>query len=573
MIAEAVRLWTKAEVWELRAYMFPGGYSCLETAGDCEFDVEAAWQAVNFGPRFIRHVRGELGGESFVPEVWEAAIFANIFGWKMLDKRRRYRIVYVEVPRGNGKSFLCVVIVGILLYIDDEPGADIFSAAGTRDQAREVFGPFKHNVLSNPDLASISRPYQNSVTRVDPETGLPVGVYKAISADADFQHGGSPHGIIFDELHVQPNRELWDVLHTGKIKRRNPLTVAITTAGFDRESICYEQRRWAEQVRDGSVEDRTFFPVIYAAEDGDDWTSPEVWRKANPNMGVSIKEEDIAIECEKAKQQPGYENTFKRLHLNIWTATDERWLAMDRWKICGKREIPELAGSDCYVGIDLSSTTDVTAMSLVFDAGDGGVYVLPYFWIPEQKAMKRSNRDRFDYLAHKEFVTIIPGDWVEYGPLRATLNELQAKYNIRKIAIDRWNATQVTQELMGDGFDMELFGQGFASMSAPSKEFERLVLAGKLYHGNNPVLRWMAANVAKEEDAAGNIKPSKKKSKERIDGIPATVMGVAMWMQYGKNRRSVYETRGITTISEPEPEKKPVLADWWGKDSDDDDTF
>jgi phage terminase large subunit-like protein len=535
-VAADAELFTKERVWdELRTYEFPLGYSALRTAGNCDFDVAAAQQAVNFGPQFIRHVKGEKGGEPFWPETWQAALLANLLGWKRKDGRRRYRIAYIEIPRGNGKSFLCVVITGILLYVDDEPGADIFSAAGTREQAREVFGPFKMNVMTNPDLAEISQPYQSSVARIDPETGLPCGVYKAISADADFQHGGSPHGVIFDELHVQPNRDLWDVLQTGKIKRRQPLTVAITTAGFDRESICYEQRRWAEQVASGDVVDQSFFPVVYAADEKDDWTSPETWAKANPNLGVSVFEEDLASEAEKAKQQPGYENTFKRLHLNIWTEQDKRWLVMEKWRECGNTPIPDLSGQDCWLGIDLSSTTDVTAIALVFAAEDGGVYVLPEFWIPEDKALQRTNRDRFDYLAYRgKYVNLIPGNWVEYGPIRQRINDLQSQYNIRKVAYDPWNATQVVQDLMSDGFDMVEHRQGYASMTSPSKELERLVLAGKLYHGNNPVLRWMAANCAKSEDPAGNIKPDKAKSKEKIDGIVATVMALSLWMEFGK---------------------------------------
>ena len=280
-------VWTIEQVKRLSKYKFPGGYSAWDTREDCTFDAAHATLCVNFGPKFFRHVKSVKGNPPIYLEEWQAALIANTFGWMRPDGRRRYRNVYLEVGRGNGKSTLCVVIVGILLYLDDEPGADIFSAAGTRDQAREVFGPFKQNVLTNPTLKAISNAYQNSITRIDKRTGLPIGVYKAIAADADFQHGGSPHGIIFDELHVQPNRDLWDVLQTGKIKRDQPLTVAITTAGFDKNSICWEQRQWAERVRDGLVPDKEFLPAVYAAEKDDDWSSPKVWRKANPNLGVS----------------------------------------------------------------------------------------------------------------------------------------------------------------------------------------------------------------------------------------------------------------------------------------------
>lgn len=527
MEVERTTEWSKAEVAELAHYIFPGGYSAHDTKGDCWFDVDAAWRAVNFGHRFFRHVKGAKGGEPLSLQRWQAAILACLFGWKRPDGTRRFRIAYLEIPRGNGKSTLCVVIVGILLYIDDEPGADIFSAAGTRDQAREVFGPFKTNVLGNPNLKAVSECYQNSVTRIDTETGVPVGVYKAIAADADFQHGGSPHGIIFDELHVQPNRDLWDVLQTGKIKRRQPLTVAITTAGFDKHSICYEQRTWAEKVRDGAVDDPEFLPVVYAAEPEDDWTAPETWRKANPNMGISIREEDIAKECAKAKEMPGYENTFKRLHLDIWTEQETRWLSTAKWKK-GDDDIPDLSGEPCWCGLDLSTTTDITAFVMAFERAGGGRYLIPRFWIPSENARRRSHHDRVDYLKWEKqgFVTLTEGDVVDYDVVRRDINKLNEQYNIQEIAIDRWNAAQITTQLMGDGFTVFPFGQGYASMSPAAKEFEKLVFGEQIQHGGNPVLRWMAANVAIEQDAAGNIKPSKKKSTERIDGIVAAVMAV-----------------------------------------------
>jgi phage terminase large subunit-like protein len=522
--------WTVKQVEKLQHWKFPGGYSAYETRGNCTFDTKWATRCVNFGPEFFKHVKGEKGGQPLLLEPHQAAFIANLFGWKRPDGLRRYRTAYREIARGNGKSTECIVIAGILLYLDDEPGADIFSAAGTRDQAREVFGPFKINVLDNESLREVSQCYQNAVVRLNESTGLPCGNFKAIAADADFQHGGSPHGIIFDELHVQPNRDLWDVLHTGKIKRRQPLTVAITTAGFDRLSICYEQRRWAEKVRDGAVDDPEFLPAIYAAEPEDDWTSPETWRKANPNLGVSIREEDIAKECAKAKEIPGYENTFKRLHLNLWTEQDVRWLTMDVWRK-GDAPLPDLTGEPCWAGLDLSTTTDITALALVFPRNAGGFYLMCRFWVPGNNARRRSHRDRVDYLAwgarpEETGLTLTDGDVVDYDVVRRDINALNERYSIQEIAIDRWNAAQITTQLQGDGFVIAPFGQGYGSMNPASKEFEKLVFQGALQHGGNPVLRWMAANVSLEQNAAGDIKPSKAKSTERIDGIVAAVMAV-----------------------------------------------
>jgi phage terminase large subunit-like protein len=567
--------WTRKKVAELQEWEFPGGYSAHKTRGDCTFNIEKAFQAVNFGPAFLKHVKGEKGGKPIHPEPWQAACYANAFGWEREEGQRRYRTVYEEMGRGNGKSTQCVVVAGILLYIDDEHGADIYGAAGTRDQAREVFGPFKHNVLDNPALAAISQTYQNSVVRIDERTGLPCGNYKVITADADFQHGGSPHGIIFDEMHVQPTRDLWDVLQTGKIKRRQPLAWAITTAGFDRHSICYEVRKYAEQVRDGIINDRSFLPIIYAADPADDWTDPVVWQKANPNLGVSIRLEDIASECEKAKASPGYENTFKRLHLCIWTEQDVRWLSIESWRK-GNDPLPDLSGEPCWCGLDLSTTTDLSAFAMAFQRPDGGYYLLLKFWAPQERARQRAKRDGVPYLewAQKKFLTLTPGDVVDYDVIRADINALNEKYNIQDIAIDRWNAAQITTQLQGDGFNVTLFGQGYASMSPAAKEFEKLVIQGALQHGGNPVLEWMASNVAIEQDAPGNIKPSKAKSTERIDGIVAAVMAVGRAATAEKTG-SVYDTRGIASLGHtPEPVSAATnesVTSWGGNWGDDDD--
>lgn len=563
------RLWEIDEVEKLQYWEFPGGYSAYDTREHCTFNAERAALYVNFGPKFFKHTKGAMGGQPLNAEPHQAAFYANLMGWEDKDTGlRRYRTAYREIARGNGKSTECVVIAGCLLYLDDEPGAEIFSAAGTRDQAREVFGPFKLNVLGNHALSECSQTYQNAVVRLDETTGLPCGTYKAIAADADMQHGGTPHGVIFDELHVQPNRDLWDVLHTGKIKRRQPLTVAITTAGFDRHSICYEQRKYAEQVRDGVFKDATFFPTIYAADSADDWTDPATWRKANPNIGISIFEKDLALECEKAKAMPAYENTFKRLHLNIWTEQDVRWLSLDKWRL-GDRDLPDLAGQTCFAGLDLSTTTDLSALALAFPQDDGTFCLLCKFWAPEENARKRARRDGVPYLewARQGWLTLTGGNVVDYDRIRADINALADQYVIRELAIDRWNAAHITTQLTGDGLTVVPFGQGYASMSPAAKEFEKLVMGGQIRHGGNPILAWNAANVSIEQDAAGNIKPSKAKSTERIDGIVAAVMAIGRAMS-AVNTSSVYETQTVLTLDDPTPERNIFTTPDWDRNDD-----
>lgn len=304
------------------------------------------------------------------------------------------------------------------------------------------------------------------------------------------------------------------------------VTVVTTTAGFDRHSICYEIWDYAVKVRDGIIQDESFLPVIFAADVEDDWKDPATWRKAHPGLGVSVQEDYFAAECAKAQAMPSYENTFRRLLLNQWTESDVRWLSMDAWDQCGD-ELPDLTGRDCYAGLDLSTTTDITALVLAFPI-DGTVHMLPFFWVPQEGIFKRAKRDRvpYDTWAKQNHIEATEGNVIDYDVIRARINALSEIYHIKEIAIDRWNATQLATQLAGDGFSIVAFGQGYASMSGPTKELEKLVLGEQLNHGKNPVLRWMASNVSVEQDAAGNIKASKAKSTERIDGIVASIMAL-----------------------------------------------
>lgn len=544
-------IWTRDLVQELEFCEFPGGYSPSRTAGDCWYDVGAAYRAVSAGPLLFKHQKGAKGGQPLNPERWQACIYATLFGWKRPDGLRRYRMAYVEIPRGNGKSTMCVVVAGLLLYLDDEPGADIFSAAGTKDQAKEVFGPFKANVLGNPSLKRVSQCFVNSVARVDMATGLPIGVYKAISADADFQHGGNPHGVIFDELHVQPDRELWDVLDTGNVKRTQPMTVAITTAGYDRSSICWEQHQYAEKVRDGEIVDQAFLPVIYAADPKDDWKDPKTWAKANPNLGVSITEEAIREKCMKAQYQPSFENTFKRLHLNLWTEQAERYLQMDKWDDCeAEFGIKDMLGQRCFGGFDLASTRDTNSFVLLFPQEEDRFRVLGWYWAPKDSVSERAKQDRRQVLnwGNQGKLTLTDGDMVDCRRMAQEIIEICSLFDVQMIGYDKAGiARPVMQMMQEEGFDIETrtveYSQGVMSMSSPTKTLDILVGNKKLEHNGDPVLRWMAGNLAVQIDHKDNHQPSKKKSSDKIDGIVALIMALGLSMRYGDST-SVYETSG-----------------------------
>lgn len=321
-----------ADIAEI-ARLIPG-YDPWSDAGDCVFDEALAAESVEFFPALLKFTEGERAGSPFELEAWQAAIVANLFGWYRPDGTRRYREAFVFVPRKNGKSCL---LAGLLLHElmrGNEPGAQLYSAAAEREQAALIYRHAAQMVAQEPELSvrCACKPSMKVIERTDGEWCM----YKALSADAFTKHGLSPSFVVVDELHAHPNRELVDVLLTGTGARRQPLVVYITTADYQRPSICNEKYEYAVKVRDGSHSDPAFLPVIYEAAESDDWTDPEVWKKANPNYGISVREEYLSRECEKAKATPGYENTFRRLHLNQRTQQDVRWLSMDAWNSCSE---------------------------------------------------------------------------------------------------------------------------------------------------------------------------------------------------------------------------------------------
>jgi phage terminase large subunit-like protein len=496
-----------------------------------KFDTESAERPIRFFREYLHHVKGEWAGQPFVLLPWQAELVWTLFGWRRLDGTRRYRTCYVEVPRKNGKSSLAACIGLYLLFADNEPGAEVYSAAADREQAAIVFDTARQMVGDAPALAKRSQTYRRSI--IVPSTA---SSYKVLSSEAYTKDGLNAHGIIFDELHAQPNRELWDVLTTSVGARRQPLIFAITTAGYDRNSICWEVHDYACKVRDGIIQDDSFLPIIYAADKDDDWTNLDVLGKVNPSLGSTVKLEYLAQECRKAQETPGYQNPFKRLHLNIWTEQETRWLDMAKWDDCGGTLDPaELEGQPCYAGLDLSSTTDITALVLVFPQA-AHYAVLSYFWVPAENIRRRAERDRVPYplWAQQGHIEATEGNVVDYDIIRSRINELNQRYHIREIAIDRWNSTQLQTQLQGDGLTVVQFGQGFASMTGPSKELEKLVLGKRIQHGENPVLRWMVSNVAVRQDAAGNLKPDKEKSTEKIDGVVALIMGLGRALVQGQ---------------------------------------
>jgi phage terminase large subunit-like protein len=509
------------------------------------FDKKAAERAIGFIETFITHTKGELSKEPLKLEKWQKKIVGDLFGWKNKKTSfRKFRTAFIMVPRKNGKSTLCAAIGLYMLFADNERGSEIYSAAGDRQQAGIVFEIAKGMIENNTELTKRSKVYRNSIINSSKNN-----FYQAISSDSKTKHGFNANCIIFDELHTQPNRDLWDTLVTSTGSRAQPLVIAITTAGYDRQSICYEVYDYAKKVESKSVKDESFYTYIKEAHEDDDISKPETWKKANPNFGVSLKKQYMERESQKALDIPSYQNTFKRLMLNIWTDSVSVWIPNNEWLDCYKKfDYSTLEGKECWGGLDLASTRDISAFVLIFKE-ENDFIVLPFLFIPGENAKKRSERDGVDYMTwiKQGDVFQTEGNVADYNFIKSKINELSKKYRIQSIAYDRWNASQLVIDLQNDGANMSPFGQGFVSMSAPTKEFEKLVVGQQIIHNNNPCINWMLSNVVIQEDPAGNIKCAKNKSKEKIDGIIAMIMSLGEYMTES-DVSSIYDERDILVL-------------------------
>jgi phage terminase large subunit-like protein len=522
------------------------GYDPIETAGECWFDHTAALKPINFSRDCLTHVEGELAGQPMEFEVWQQAVIANLFGWKRPDGTRRYREAFVYVPRKNGKTTLLGAIVTYVGFCDKEAGAQIVTAAAERDQASILWGISRRMVEQEEVLTDACKVHKSLRTIEIPATGTTI---RPLSAEHKSKHGMNLHLGVVDELHVQGSPDLVDVLRTSVGARRQPMIVYITTADYARESICNTMLDYARKVRDGVIEDEQFLPVIYEATTADDWTDEDTWRRANPNYGVSIRADYLKAECEKARQMPSYENTFKRLHLNIVTEQAVRWLPIEAWDECVGDETPEemaerLKGKKCFGGLDLATKRDLSAFCLYFPEG---AELLCWTWAPEEGAHEKERLDRAPYLtwSRQGYIDLTPGNVTDHRAIGDKILALAELYDVQDIAFDRWNAVPVIRELQEQGLKLAAYGQGYRDMSVPTKELESLVISRRLCHGGNPLLRWCASNVVVEHDAADNIKPVKDKSSERIDPIVAAVMAIGRSLAEEQKGPSVYESRGV----------------------------
>ena len=496
----------------------------------------------------LKHTKGEWYGQSFELIDWQEQIIRDLFGVIKPNGYRQFNTAYIEIAKKQGKSELAAAVALLLTCGDFEHGGEVYGCASDRQQASIVFDVAVEMVEQCPALKARIKPVLSQKRLVYKPLG---SFYQVLSAEAYTKHGLNVHGVVFDELHAQPNRQLFDVMtHGSGDARKQPLYFLITTAGNDQHSICYEVHQKAKDILEGRKVDPTFYPVIYGADEADDWTDPKVWAKANPSMGITVDIEKIQIACENAKQNPAEENLFRQLRLNQWVKQSVRWMPMEKWDKCSFAVDPDsLVGRQCYGGLDLSSTTDITAFVLVFppEYEDDKYIILPYFWIPEDNLDLRVRRDHvpYDIWEKQGFLKTTEGNVVHYGFIENFIEELSLKYNIREIAFDRWGAVQMVQNLEGLGLTVVPFGQGFKDMSPPTKELMKLTLEGKFAHDGHPVLRWMMDNIFIRTDPAGNIKPDKEKSTEKIDGAVATIMALDRAIRRGGTNNSVYDNRGL----------------------------
>lgn len=498
--------------------------------GGCVFDIVAAERVRTFFEKHLRHATGEWAGKPFQLLRWQwTDVIAPLFGWKRADGRRRFTRGYLSCAKKNGKSGLFAGLELYLVAADGERAAEVYTAAGDRDQAALIYREAVKMIDASPGLDRVFRYIDSSKVIHGPGRSFA----KALSAEAPTKEGLNASAVLFDELHSQPGRELWDTLCYAGSARQQPLLLSITTAGSDKESICGEQYEYAKRVLAGDVLDVSFFAKIYEAPMSADWQSEDAWRLANPSLGETISVERMRADALEAKESPAKENSFRRYRLNQWVQTADAWLSMDQWEKSGSGKVvtlEEVEGRECFAGLDLSATDDTTALVLLFpNDDDETIDLLPFFWIPEENIPSFERKHRVPYRAWVRQGAMIPtpGNVVDYDAIRAKVNELAKIVAIRQIAIDRkFQGQAVENDLIADGFDVVAAGQGWISQDLPAKELEKLLKAGRIHHGSHPVLKWHASNVVVDIDKNNNYTINKRKSRSKIDGIAALLMAL-----------------------------------------------
>jgi phage terminase large subunit-like protein len=478
----------------------------------------------------LPHVKGKWRTATIELEDWQCWFVTTVFGWVHRETGlRRFRTAYLEVARKNAKSALASGIATYMLGPDGEDGAEVYSAATTGDQARIVFDSSKAQLRKSPDVAA--------------ELGITVGehaifvrdtasTYKALNAEASTQDGLNVHCAVVDELHAHKSRDLWDVLETATGARDQSLILAITTAGTDRSGICYEQRDYVCKLLKRAIEDESYFGVIYTIDDEDDWTDESNWVKANPNLGVSVKVEDLRNKCRKAMQTPSAVGNFLTKHLNRWVNADSAWMDMRAWDRCANPglDIAEFSGADCWEGLDLASKVDIASRVVIFERpSDGKICAFDTHWLPE-RAVEESKNSQYEGWARRGLLRVTDGEVTDFDAIEEALREDAKAFNLQAVGFDPYQATQLAGHLLDDGLPMVEVKPTVLAFSEPMKTLEAWVLAGKFEHNGSPVLTWMVSNVVCHRDAKDNIYPRKERVENKIDGVVALLTAVNRYL-------------------------------------------
>ena len=481
----------------------------------------------------LPHVKGPLAGEPISLEPWQVFILTTVFGWVTPDGKRRFRRSYIEVPRGNAKSTLSSAVALYMLAADHEGGAEVYSLATTRDQARIVFG----------DAQTMARRSPGFRTRFSVNVGahnmhvLASGSkFEALSAEGSTLDGLNIHFGCVDELHAHKTRTVYDVVETGTGKRDNSLLWVITTAGSNRAGICYEVRTFVSKLLDGVFEDDTQFGIIYGLDDGDDWTNENALIKANPNWGISVRPEILGPLQAKAMQLPSAVNNFKTKHLNEWVNADTAWMDMRAWDACADTslDIDNFIGQPCWIGLDLASKTDIAALILIFAHPEISDAYLTFgkYYLPEDTVHSAGNSQYSGWM-RIDRLTVTPGNVIDFSWIEADLLDMASRFAIQAVAFDPFQATQLSTRMLAEGLPMIEVRPTVLNFSEPMKILEALVLQKKLAHDGDPVLTWMASNVVAHLDVKDNIYPRKERPENKIDGIVALIMALSRAIKPG----------------------------------------
>jgi phage terminase large subunit-like protein len=538
------------------------------------FDEKAAYRAIDFF-KFVKHYKGEFAGQVFVLSPWQKFIVWVLFGWLRSDGSRRFRSAYTEIARKGGKTTFAAVIGLYMMLADKEEGAEVYSSATKRDQAKICFGDAQA-LVRNSELKRKATVYKHNIHSVKTASK-----FEPLASDADSLDGPNPHCSIIDEYHAHKTSEMYDVMISGMGARRQPLQFVITTAGFNKVGPCYKLRKTLIEILEGKKHDDASFVIIYTLDSEEEWENPDKWIKANPNLHyIPTQLSYLKDQFIKAKNEGGTtEVNFKTKNLNLWTNASKTWITDEKWLACQKEiDWDSMKRGVCFAGLDLAKTLDTTCLALAFPfkkevyavtmmtedgdevtvykneltEGETGQLVEKdalrfkfYFWVPRDNAEERQKQGvpYMDWI-RDGYIEATPGNVTDYNWIEARIQRIAEQHSLKGIAYDRYNASQLVNDLVEEGLTMAPFGQGFVSMGAPTSEFERMILSGLIEHDGNPVMRWMMGNIEIKRDPAGSIKIDKDKSSEKVDGPVAAVMALGEWLT-NKEEESPYEDRGI----------------------------